>query len=207
MSDGPVHPAIARLARIGSSGSSTDHNHQTNLVALLATCGFMEMIFKIGGDCSIHDVVPPSVIFRNMHRRSRHRFVKHLGADSSSLQSFWTGLFASPAGRELRARHNFLRHKSPWDLRHTIPLALHEDAGPYAKKKSCNVITFFSLVGQGTELETHFLVMTELKKAGVPADKGDAAWQNFFKELELLEAGHDADGDSLAQDADGTIWT
>ena len=45
VSDGPVHPAIARLARIGSSGSSTDHNHQTNLSALLATCGFSDMIW------------------------------------------------------------------------------------------------------------------------------------------------------------------
>jgi hypothetical protein len=29
----------------------------------------------------------------------------------------------------------------------------------------------------------------------------------FFKELDLLETGHDADGHPLAKDADGTIWT
>ena len=39
------------------------------------------------------------------------------------------------------------------------------------------------------------------------AGEGNAAWQILFKELEFLEAGHDADGDPLAQDADGTIWT
>ena len=58
-----------------------------------------------------------------------------MGADPAKLLDFWTGLHNSEEGRRLSHEHKQLRGKDPRDLTHTLPLVLHEDAGPYRKGK------------------------------------------------------------------------
>ena len=52
-----------------------------------------------------------------------------------SLHYFWNGLFSSQVGREIREANVFLRGKTLEQLDTMIPLAIHDNAGPFTKTK------------------------------------------------------------------------
>ena len=147
---GHVPSALAkRLASIGSDAA--DKNCQANLVHLIAgQCNFSQYLSRCDGD--IDTVLLPSRLLRMLHRNNHETIVKHLGADVHELRSFWTGLFSRPEGMELKRDNSFLRDKAIADLMTVVPLCIHEDAGPYAKQRSANGISFSGLLGRGTDL-------------------------------------------------------
>ena len=93
------------------------------------------------------------------------------GLDEQRLQLFWEGLFASHQGKHLRELHPHLKGKARFDLRHTAPLRLHEDAAPFAKTSSViNSISWSPIMGKGTELECKYLFCSHVKENDEPAD-------------------------------------
>ena len=73
------------------------------------------------------------------------------GADPDKVAAFWRALFATEQGNKLRQVHPVLRQKTWEQLRYTIPALLHEDAGPFAKPKSANRISWPALLGTGKD--------------------------------------------------------
>ena len=131
-------------------------------------------------------------------------FSRVLGADKSRLEAFWRNLFASPEGQAYKSLHPILRNKTVEELSSTIPVTLHEDAGPYAKGKSANSLSWQSLLGSGSDLEQNFLHHTEIKRSGAPC----YCWptcRHLFKEFDYVADGTTVEGDIVAQDGD-TVW-
>ena len=85
-------------------------------------------------------------------------FRKVAGADEVVVRQFWESLKASDVGARLWDVHPNLGSKTPQDLERTLPLALHEDAGPYVKRRSANVLSFSSVLGVGPEIDCKWLV-------------------------------------------------
>ena len=83
--------------------------------------------------------------------------------------------------------HPHLRGRSLESLTHTIPLLIHQDAGPYTvTRKSADLVFYSSLLALGSDLETHFLAFSELKCKGQPRDSCRGAWDVLMTDLNAL---------------------
>ena len=78
--------------------------------------------------------------------------------------------------------HPFLANKSPEDLQYTLPISLHEDAGPFSKRKSYTVYSFGSVLGVGSEQQCKFPIATEVK---VPRACDVQFWRCLLADVDL----------------------
>ena len=101
--------------------------------------------------------------------------------------------------------HPGIRNKTPFDLRHTIPVTIHEDATPFTKRKGTNVVSWSPLLGMGTDIVYKIGTLTYIKTAGQPLDFCKDAWNLFLADLEAMEAGI-VDGIPVLSDPDGVVW-
>ena len=200
----PDHPLLSCLHKCANSGS--DQNcHRRLLKLFLDDCSFNNFLSSIdGADSSVTSVIKPSAILQILHRSDPATFSRVMGADKSRLEAFWRNLFASPEGQQYKSIHPVLRNKTVEELSSTIPITLHEDAGPYAKGKSANSLSWQPLLGSGSDLEQNFLHHTEIKRSGAPC-YCFPAWRHFFKEFDYLAEGTTVEGNIVAQDGD-TVW-
>ena len=67
-----------------------------------------------------------------------------------------------------------------------VPLCLHEDAGPFTKKRSCNVISWRGLLSRAGERLSQSPVATFIKDDALPPDDEQAVWQPILREFEQL---------------------
>ena len=146
-------------------------------------------------------MVKPSAILQILHRSDPATFSRVMGADKSRLEACWRNLFASPEGQQYKSIHPVLRNKTVEELSSTIPVTLHEDAGPYAKGKSANSLSWQPLIGSGSDLEQNFIHHTEIKRSGVLCYCKPAC-RICFKEFDSLAEGMTVGGDIVAQDGD-----
>ena len=111
-----------------------------------------------------------------------------MGAQATQVHKFWVGLYESHDGHKLFMEHAQLIGKTPDDLVHVLPLVIHEDAGPYAKSRSCVEVSWSSLIGEGPEKECKFLSFTYLKetKAETALKFPNRAWRTVMDSLAML---------------------
>ena len=192
--DGNTRPIVLRLQRLGDSP-------QRDLLRVFSQLGFDALVTSAVGH-TVTDVVLPSTLFKFKHRAPQ-QLKRHLGADAGSIRTFWDGLLSSAEGQQLRDLHPKLRGRSPRDLQHTIPVTLHEDAGPFSKNKSCYVISWSSVLGCGTEFETKLVYCSSVKVARSARD--DECYKLLLRDFDCLACGF-VDGSPIAQDEDGTVW-
>ena len=104
----------------------------------------------------------------------------------------------------MAARHPSLRNKTAYDLRHSTPLILHEDAGPFSKRGSCNILQWGSLLGIGSDLDIRFPVFSHVvdKRA---SPQFDTVWELFYSDRDCLSVGM-LNGVPICKTDDGTIW-
>ena len=203
--DGFDKPAIKRLHQVASQQTSASNAHSGLMRLVEETLGFGRMAHRTEGGHVTH-VSHPSALFGWLHKHNRSQFELTFGADKEKLVGFGTGLFSSRKGRELRRAHPLLRGKSPRSLESTIPIVLHEDAGPYSKRHSAIVVSWSALLGIGTELECKVVHHTLVKNTG-QCWVGEPAWDVLFSDLELLADGRGLHSEGpVARDDDGTIW-
>ena len=120
--------------------------------------------FLIPLECSdIQVFLKPSMLMQYELSNFPSKFKVHFGANRERLVQFWTGLFSSPIGREVGALNPITKDKTPEELSDCIPIVLHEDAGPYAKGHSMNIINFSALLAKGTQAATKFIIATHIK--------------------------------------------
>ena len=149
------HPLLRRLWNCGDA-TSTQHTHTRMSQLCLKDCGFSDRIHRIADpSSSVTHVIYPDVII-DMLRSRPAKFKRTWGADKGMLLSCWTNCLISPGGKEAASIHPYLKNKTAEDLKTTISITLHDDAGPFAKGKSCNVLGWSPLCGSGTDMELKF---------------------------------------------------
>ena len=151
--DGIDDPLVSRLNQIG--GVSHLHSH-AKLMTLVGELPLMNIITTIAASSWTHIILPSSWITLLL-RFSPRDFRIRLGADKRKVNAFWDVLFQSPVRRAWAQQHASLRGKTSEDLYTAVPLAVHEDAGPCAKKLSARCLSFSGVLGEGSEKLTNFL--------------------------------------------------
>ena len=119
---------------------------------------------------------------------------------------FWRDLFDSEDGRDFQHLHPGIRNRTPEDLRTSIPTVIHEDAAPYGKKRSVNVLQWGPLFVNGSDIESRFIHHGYIAKQAEPAEIGRPPWEKFWEEVEYIVGGRDRNGTPIAKDDDGTMW-
>ena len=128
--DGFFHPAVQRIYALGRR--EDDQNIHKRLASLLLELlGFRHLIHHVPGS-SITEVVLPSSLFGWLCKNNPQIFLRCMGA-GANLVDFWESYLSSEPGREQHRLHKHLRGETAESRRYTVPLHIHEDAGPYAK--------------------------------------------------------------------------
>ena len=114
-----------------------------------------------------------------------------LGCDTQACLRFWSGLKSSGLGRILFREHGLLRGSTPEQLARTIPLVIHEDAGPFSKSQSVSVLNYSSITGRGAEFDIKFVVSTFIKVSGEGRRplSDDPGWAAILDSFLLLANG------------------
>eukprot|EP00973_Karenia_brevis_P075539 10493851-Karenia_brevis.AAC.1 len=102
-------------------------------------------------ELSDHPFILPHELFACLHQERRSFFEEHVLGPASDLQECWAEL----------EKHAFVQDNDAWrdaklagfDL---VPLGLHCDAGAFNKNESLYVLTWNSLVGQGTSKQKRY---------------------------------------------------
>ena len=171
---------------------------------MLSDVGISDYITMVEGNGSLKDVITPSAIFK-LFSKYPDKCRKQLGMHAGDLFDFWSNLLSSPEGIELQKCHPHQQGKTAHDLRHTVCLNLHEDAGPYAKGKPTNIISWGSLTGDGRDFEQRFGFGAFVSKGIAGVGEAWQGWELMLEDLELLKDGRDENGDSFIL-MDGIAW-
>ena len=117
-----------------------------------------------GGQVQIkaHPFILPHEMFSRLHAERLETFFQCVQGDDAERGALWDGLVNLPVVQ----KHPSL---DPNQLQRTIPLGMHGDAGAFSKQDSLFVLTWNSLVGQGTTREQRFLI-TCVRKSDLLAD-------------------------------------
>ena len=160
-----------------------------------------------GHEDTLNHTLPPTDLIRLIHSQNRARFGQIFGADPPRLEQFWRSLFDSEDGREFKRLHPGLRDEDPEHLQTSIPLVIHEDAAPYGKKRSVNVLQWGPLLVNGSDIESRFVHhgYTSNKQAA-PAATAGRAWEKFWDEVDAMAKCLDQRGTPITCDDDGTTW-
>ena len=104
-------------------------------------------------------------MLRHLHDRYPIAFRERFGATEAKCSGFWNNYCAGPVGQARVANHPLLKNfeGNNW-RRHMVPLAIHEDAGPYAKASSCVGFSFSGVLGQGDEKVSQIPIASCIKK-------------------------------------------
>ena len=117
----------------------------------------VEALPHIRGEATVTHHLRPSELLRLLHSHNRRKFGHIFGTDRAALKSFWEGLFGSPDGQYFKRLHPTLRDKSPKELDTSIPFVAHEDAAPFSKKLSVNLLQWGPLLVRGSDIESRFV--------------------------------------------------
>ena len=201
-----------RIANLASLTGGSEKNCSKKLASLLAETALPKLITPIPhekGEKTITHHLRPTDLIRLIHRQNRSKFGQIFGAIQSSIRDFWASLFASDDGREFKNLHPTLRNKDPEQLQTSIPIVAHEDAAPYGKKRSVNVLQWGPLIVRSNDIESRFVHHGYISKQGEQGEQAETArraWGKFWDEIDLLADGYHEDGLPIARDEDGTLW-
>ena len=104
----------------------------------------------------------------------------------TSLGWFWESLFSTEDGQEFKNCHPTLRLQQPEQLQASIPIVAHEDAAPYGKKRSVDVLQWGPLLARGSDMESRFVhhgyISNEESAATSPrVSRHLMAWSSSFQ--------------------------
>ena len=141
--DGCDWPAIVRLSQIGGSGIDDRHAHEKLTELLCRQCDLDAFLSPAPGKAAVSEVLKPTSMFNIIKELGgEDAFKLRLGANPVEVEAFWSSSFASTYGEELQQLHPDFNGKTPHELRFSIPLIMHENAGPYGAALSCNLVSW-----------------------------------------------------------------
>ena len=180
------HDTVRQFSRVGSEGQGGMNCHR-DVMKLVCTEQF-EHILSATGDPAIDWMIVPHKMFHFLWSTFPDKFSRSLGLDPQLCFDCWSNLYSSDEGQRLWAEHPHLRGKTPADLRFTAPLTLFQDAGPFTKKKSFEMVSLAGLLGMGAELDSKIVSMVWLKDEII--DYGSSgAWTLMEESLKCLARG------------------
>ena len=143
---------LHRLANLG--GEDLNNASAQFKTEVLQKGGVYDKITEVAGSV-IKQCILPSTVFQFVAQFPR-QFRLRMASSKDACIDFWRNLFSTPEGMEMKQLHRHLKNKTLAQLARTIPVRLHEDAGPFTKTKSMNVISWSSLLGRGSDLESKY---------------------------------------------------
>ena len=147
--------------------------------------GVTDLITELPGP-DVTQVIFPSSLIRMFDRYYSHELRRRVGADPRELEPFWQAFFSSQRRREWADTHPFLAGATA-DWSHTVPITVHEDAGPCSKTKSACCLSWSGLPSRGDERVTKYLMCSHIKGTNHTSD----AWPAIIDDLETLARGID----------------
>ena len=184
--DGEVtHPMLHRLASLYDP--TNPHKGVSNrLLSLLEGAALDSCIVPTGGTIVSH-MVSPFRLVETLHAQWPGRFSALLGIDEAAILRFWTDMRTSAPDEfaEIRGRPG-MRDLQPNQLGKVVPLTLHEDAGPFIKRSSVNIISFNGLFSRAGEKVSQFPVATFIKQGMLSSEQEQSLWNPILAEFTRL---------------------
>ena len=134
-----------------------------------------------GGRRVPHPFILPHKFFRALHKERYANFVRALRGPEGAAEEYWSNLRQTDFVR---------RHPLLSDRKHSLPIGMHGDAGPYSKQDSLMVISWNSLLGTGTTRTKRF-VFTFLRKVEYNRETLDRVWQVLAWSFNAMARGED----------------
>lgn len=201
--DGLANPMIERFARLRGG----QHAHEDVMRLVRENTPVFDMVDSLGEPNSVAtSVLLPSRVAMSLLRFYPTQFVERLGASLSTLRGFWRRFRTQPQNIDFMASSPHLSGLTMAQLTTTIPITLHEDAGPISKGLSASSVSWSSLVGKGTEKVSHFPVGTWVKAKKAESLSTAPFWDRLLKDFEMLASGVDERGTPILQDEQGRVW-
>ena len=133
------------------------------------------------GELQRHPVVCPIDSFTKLYHDHPTLWRKRIEGPKGSCGRFWRQL----SGHDIVRKHPVLK---PSMFEKTIPLGLHGDGAPVYKHESLFTISWNSLQGRGTTIETRF-VFTAIRKSQMGVGTLVALWTYFAFAMNVLLSG------------------
>ena len=183
--DGEVtHPMVHRLAR-AAMGQPSASGAAQKLLGLMGECGFLDIITEVPGSLATHMVLPSHLLLC-LQARFPDKFLMCLGVDEHRLETFWAGLRKQRAFAAHVAAHTVLQGMGPDEWKRMVPITLHEDAGPFIKRKSVNVVSFSGLFAAGGEKISQFVIASYIKEGATSEVALAELWEPILRDFEKL---------------------
>ena len=173
-----VHRDIARLAKCSFSGK----NCQRVVTSIVPVAALPPAPIRID-ESFMHSVCLPSNLFHWLRATNPRRFEQHLGATAGGIQDFWEKFLDRPQCVGFKSKHPWLKDRTAADLRYHLPLAIFDDGVPVSEHASAYCRLWYSLLGQGTENETRFLLGTAFSDGN---DGPDLSWNLIMDDFARL---------------------
>lgn len=146
---------------------------------LLGDLPALGIISTLEESSTTHFIKPTSLI-RMIQEHYPREFELRFGAEPRKVRSFWNMFFISDTRADWASQHPFLKGRKPADLERTLPLVVHQDGGPCSKVRSADCISFGSMLGEGSEKITKFLLSTCLDDP----DNDWKIWEAILSDLD-----------------------
>ncbi len=192
--EGSTSPQVSALSNSGASGDQPSHMQRDMMRVLGRPLGAPELyratlpICDRNGEAvdKLHPFLLPHERFAKLYAERRGFFDLHVQGDDRELQASWASLL----------QHKFVRGNpfvcgSSKDMaQQAIPIGLHGDAGAMSKQKSVLVLTWNSLVAQGSSKQTRHII-TVIRKDQLLSNGAtlDAIWDIISWSLNALATG------------------
>ena len=152
--DGFQHPFIERVAALRGE----QHAHDDLLNMIKRETDALDMMTGIGAPGSVvTEILKPSSVIAAFIKHHPDKFAQKLGASPAKVKKFWQGFKKQPQNQDVMKNHTYLKDLPLQDLYLTVPLALHEDAGPVSKSKSATCVSWSAITAEGFEYVQHVL--------------------------------------------------
>ena len=178
------HPMIHRLARIQSERAESGVAAR-NLMALMEGCGFSDLVSEFP-DQLVNHMVLPSRLLEFFQVRYPRKFATSLGVDETAIKAFWDNLRTHPDFAHFAHSNSVLRSMHEADWARLVPLTVHEDAGPYTKRSTVNIISFTGVLGRGPEKTSQFVIASYIKEGRTSHDDAVSMWGPILADFEKL---------------------
>ena len=168
--------ALLILSGIGGIGNRKKNTSRALRTSLKRSgMDFSQFVSAVPQGAQFQYCIRPHILMHYLSTEFPERLTRSLGINTDMAYRFWCGLRSSSQGRSFWRAHPQLAGLTPDDLRYTVPMVLHEDAGPYSKTTSVSCINYSPILGIGAEIEQQCLAAACPKEL-VPPLSNDEGW-------------------------------
>ena len=143
---------LEMIDKFANCGGSNYENAAKHLKEVLRAAGSEEMVTHISDNVYKYGILPSDII--KLIARSPDQFKLRLAPSTDEIELFWQDFFSSESGMQYKRVHPHLKNATAQSLKSKLAIRIHQDAGPFTKSLSVDVISWSSMHGTGTELET-----------------------------------------------------